>query len=390
VAPLRPRRCNAVLGASYPTERIVEILSSLGLHVQTGDPIQVTVPTYRPDIRKEIDLIEEIARIQGYESIPDAIDNIGPLFTPLHAVDRFEDGVRLTLTGAGFDEIIGHGLADSTMATLLNPELPQVRIIAPVSEDLDIMRNDLALTALSAVSHNVAHRNVDLKLFEIGRAYFPPDEQGVWVEEDRLMLLVTGKTDADWRTPAREMDFFDLSGGLQCLATHFHWPALTFEPKPINYFTADLSFDVRLGGESVGWIGCLDQEIARRADIKQPVYLAQIRIDNVRQKSTTLVAYQPLPAYPAAPRDLAAVVDAHVKVGDLVDLVKKRAGDIAESVDIFDLYVGKQIGTGKKSIGIAIVYRSADRSLSSEEVDQRQAEIVADLKKVFNAEIRDK
>jgi phenylalanyl-tRNA synthetase beta chain len=202
--------------------------------------------------------------------------------------------------------------------------------------------------------------------------------------------LVTGKTDIDWRSPAREMDFYDLSGALLRLATHFHWPAMTFSPSGINYFSRELSFEIRIGGETVGWIGCVDPETARRFEIKQPVYLAQIKIDAVRQKGADLVAYRPVPAYPAAPRDLAAVVDVHVKVGDLIDLVKKSAGDIAESVEIFDLYVGKQIGSGRKSIGIAIVYRSAERSLSSEEVDQRQAQIVADLKKVFNAEIRDK
>jgi phenylalanyl-tRNA synthetase beta chain len=387
---LRPERCAKILGIDFGVDRIVGILRSLEFTVEEGAPLRVTAPTFRLDIQKEIDLIEEIARIPGYDAIPDAIENIGPLFTPLHADDLFEDEIRTTLTGGGFDEMMGHGLAHSRQAEMLNPGLSQLRIIAPVSEELDIMRNDLAQTALTTVAHNIAHRCLDMRLFEIGKVYFPPNASGEWIEEDRLMMVVSGNTDANWREKPRELDFYDITGAISRLAARFHWPSVAYAPGETEYFDKSVSFDLVVGGRKVGWIGRVDSDIARRNEIKQPVYLAQLRLAEMRALSGELTAFKPLPQFPAAPRDIAAVVDSNVRVGDMLSAVRKIAGQLAESVELFDLYEGKQIGEGKKSVGLSVVYRSAERSLSSEEVDAKQAEIVAELQRQFGAEIRDK
>lgn len=387
---LRPRRCNAIMGVELPAERMAQILKDLEFKVSGTDPITVVVPTFRPDITREIDLIEEIARIEGYDSIPDSTDNIGSLYTPINKGDRFEDEMRAVLTGVGFDEIMGHGLSDSKLAELLHPGLPQIKIISPVSEDLDIMRNDLAQTALTSISHNLAHRNLDLRFFEIGKAYFPPDDNGAWVEEDRLMLTVTGNTDGNWRERPRPLDFYDLTGALDRLARHFHWPRFDFEPADIHYLLPEQSFALKFNGSAIGEIGLLSPEIGRKADIKQPVYIAQLKLAPLFEKSHELVEFEPLPVYPAALRDLALVVDESVPVGQVIDVITDIAGELAESTRIFDLYSGKQIAKGKKSVGVAITYRSPGRSLSSEEVDQMQAGIVSELEKKFKAEIRDK
>jgi len=390
IVELRPKRCNDIMGMEMPVERMVQILKDLEFELSGDDPIRTTVPTFRPDISREIDLIEEVARIEGYESIPDSTDNIGSLYTPDHKGDRFEDDVRSILTGAGFDEIMGHGLSDSRLAEMFNPGLPQIKIISPVSEDLDIMRNDLAQTALISIGHNLSHRNLDLRFFEIGKAYFPPNDKGEWVEEDRLLLAVTGQTTGNWREKPRPLDFYDLSGALNKLTLHFHWPRFEFEPVEVNYLLPEASFALRFHGEVVGEIGQVSPGIARKADVKQTVFLAQLKMAPLFEKSHDLAEFKSLPVYPAAPRDLALVVDETVKVGQIVDLIGKTAGDLAESTSIFDLYSGKQISKGKKSVGVAITYRSSERSLSSVEVDQMQAAIIAALRKEFDAEIRDK
>ncbi|MCP4684335.1 MAG: phenylalanine--tRNA ligase subunit beta, partial [bacterium] len=387
---LRPKRCNDIMGVEVPTERMIQVFKDLEFAVSGDDPIKVTVPTFRPDISREIDLIEEVARIEGYESIPDSTDNIGSLYTPDHKGDRFEDEVRTVLTGAGFDEIMGHGLSDSRLAELLNPGLPQIKIISPVSEDLDIMRNDLAQTTLTSIGHNLSHRNLDLRFFEIGKAYFPADTNGDWIEEDRLLLAVTGQTSANWREKPRALDFYDLSGALNRLTRHFHWSRFEFDPAEVNYLQADLSFSLKFNGDVVGSIGQVAPGIAKKADVKQPVYLAQLKMAPLFAESGELAEFKSLPVYPAAPRDLALVVDESVRVGQIVDLIEDMAGELAESTTIFDLYAGKQITKGKKSVGVAITYRSTERSLSSEEVDQMQSKIVAALRKKFNAEVRDK
>jgi len=387
---MRPERCNRLLGTDISTDRMKQIFTDLEFGVDGDAPIVVTVPTFRPDLEREVDLIEEVVRIEGFDRVPDSISNVGPLFTPLHFENRFKEDARRVLNAAGFDEMLSHGLADSNMARRLNPDRPMLRIVNPSSADLDIMRNTLILPALGVIGHNISHRNLDLRLFELGKVYFPPDADGEWIEEERILLTVTGSTPHTWRDRPRPYDFYDLTGALEDLAVHFQWPQFQLEPARVGYFTEDISFMLKVGGYEIGLIGRMTDKAAKLADIKQPVYLAEFRTAPLFAYSRKLMTFEPLPVYPAAPRDLALVVDWSVRAGELVDMIRKTGGDLAEQVEIFDLYTGKPIPEGKKSIAVAITYRSREGSLSGDQVDALQQKVIAALKKNFNAEVRDK
>jgi phenylalanyl-tRNA synthetase beta chain len=387
---LRPERCNAILGLSLTPSRMKQIFTKLEFETSGESPIRVSVPTFRPDIEREIDLIEEIGRIEGYDAVVDSTENIGRLYTPIHYLDKFRAEARTLMLGSGFDELVSHGLADSRRTKLLNPELPTLGIVNPVSEDLDIMRNTLAETMLAVISHNIAHRNLDLCLFEIGKAYFPPDANGEWVENLRLCIAVTGDTPHTWRDRPRPYDLYDISGPITTLAQHFGWGEVSYRSGKISYFDDQISFDILVGDREVGKIGKVTPEVARKFDIKQAVHIAEIDLDALIVISGKKAQYQPLPIYPAAPRDLAIVVDEKVKAGEIVGEVKQAAGSLAESVEIFDLYTGKPIEPGKKSVAIAINYRSLEGNLASEQVDEIQSIVIGNLKKRFNAQIRDK
>ncbi|MEW6049839.1 MAG: phenylalanine--tRNA ligase subunit beta [Candidatus Zixiibacteriota bacterium] len=387
---LRPERCRASLGTDISTDKIAGILNALGLPVAEGNQLQVTIPTFRSDIANEIDLIEEVARIIGWANIPDAVSTNGPLYTPIHERDRFETDLRHILTAAGFDEILGHGLADSRIAEQLYPELPKVRLVNPVSDELDIMRNTLVQTALTAASHNIAHRLTDIRLFEIGAVYWPPNDKGEWVEEDRLSLLATGNIPGNWKVKSRPAEFADLQGAIASIGRHYGWPEMTFALTAVPFLESSASFKASLGSTTIGSLGFISAETLKRFDIKQTVYYAEFNLAAMMDLSHERRQFVPLPAYPSAPRDLAVIVDEQVPVGQILNLVRTMAGEIAESVDMFDLYTGQQIGAGKKSVGIAITYRSRERSLAGDEVDVVQQKIVAELKKKFNAEIRER
>jgi len=350
---------------------------------------EVTAPTFRPDLEREIDLIEEIVRIEGWESVDDAITNIGPLFTRVHPEDRFRATVRRILTGVGFDEMMDHGLSNARQATLLNPDLPQVHLANSLSEELNIMRNSLIHTGLAVVSHNLAHRNLDLSLFEIGKRYLP-DGKGGFDEDDRLCLVVTGQTAANWRDKPRPLDFYDMTGALRALSEHYRWTGITLKAASQPFTDADQSFEILLDGASIGWVGKVSDPVLSQFDIRQPVIAAELSLAPLLEAISPHNFFEPLPIYPAAPRDLAVVVDEHIHAQDIIDAVREAAGPLAEAVEIFDLYQGKQIASGKKSIAIAIRYRSREGSLASEEVDARQRKIVEKLKDNFNAEIRDR
>jgi phenylalanyl-tRNA synthetase beta chain len=387
---LRPSRCNQLLGSDVASDNMKQILVSLQYEVSGDDPIEVTVPTFRTDIDREVDLIEEVGRIYGYDNIPNATRTIGPLYTPANESDKFRTQLRSIITSCGFDEILLHGLTDEKLARLVEPAVDPIRLTNAGSADLNVMRTSLLPSTLTVASHNIAHRNLDLALFEIGKVYLPPDKDDNWVEPERLMLLVTGQTQHGWRDKPIPYDFYHLTGVLERLRSHFRWPEFEFAPMESHLLDSSASFAVKLGQKSIGYAGLVNMKVARAADIKQPIYYLEIALEEMMQSSQTIWNYQPLPVYPAAPRDLAMVVDDSLRAGDIIATIKKTAGDLAERVDLFDLYTGKQIATGKKSIAISIVYRSPERSLSTEEVDERQAKVVAALKSEHNAEIRDK
>jgi phenylalanyl-tRNA synthetase beta chain len=388
-ATLRPARCRAIMGIDIPVQQMSQTLKSLEFDVSGSDPLEVTIPTFRSDVETETDLIEEIARIHGWGNIPDATENRGPLFTPTNKYEVYEWQIRRVLTAVGFDEIMGHGLSDGKLSALLNPGMPQVKISNPVSDDLDIMRNSLAPTALQVISHNHSFRLMDLRLFEIGAIYCPPGDGQDWREPGRLSLAITGQTPANWRDKARVMDFYDLRSAIDSLATHFHWPEVTFAPKESAYLESPIAFRLDSGGKVIGVAGKFDPAIARRFDIKVDLYFAELDLEAMMALSRDLAQFSPLPIYPAAPRDLAIIVSESVPAATLLARVKQLAGGLAESVGIFDVYAGKQIGEGKRSIGISITYRAADRSLSSDEVDRTQKNIIAALKEEYHADIRE-
>lgn len=387
----RSKRCNDLLGTALKPARMKEIFENLEFGVTGDDAVfEVTVPTFRPDIEREVDLIEEVARIDSIENIPDSIVNIGPLYTPQHYEDKFRSDAKKVLTSAGFDEIMSHGLADSRFAKLLYPDRSQLKISNPVSEELNIMRNCLTQTMLHVFSHNIKQRSVDLCMFEIGKYFLPPDEKDNWVEKNNLTIAVTGKTPHTWREKPRPYDFYDISGAIDSLKDHFGWGMIEYKPVSVSFLVPDISFEVTLNGKAAGWIGQLKPSVAKKFDIKQDLFISELDFELLLEMSGNLKMFEPLPVYPSAPRDLAFVVDETVKSGDIVSTVIKAAGELAESVDIFDLYTGKQIASGKKSIALSINYRSREGSLESSQVDERQKVVMETLKNKFNAEIRDK
>ena len=245
-------------------------------------------------------------------------------------------------------------------------------------------------TLLTVVSHNIAHRNLDLRLFELGKVYFPPDKRGDWLEQDRISVAVTGKTEISWRDKPRSLDYYDITGAIEALRHHFGWPAFEYRPSTHPGFESGATFDILTQGETLGLVGQISAVIAKKFDIKQMVFVAEFATTALLPASRKLREYEPLPVYPAALRDIAMIVDESVPAGDLVGAITKSAGELAEEVKIFDLYTGQQIPQGKKSIAIAIDFRSRERSLSNDEVDALQEKIVIELKRQFKAEIRDK
>jgi phenylalanyl-tRNA synthetase beta chain len=387
---LRPSRANAILGSNISKERMSDILTNLEFQVTDKNWLEVTVPTFRPDITREIDLIEEIARIEGYENIPTADRNIGPLYTPINPDDRLRQQIRTGMTALGFDEIYGSNFADPKLMSALESKLKPVAVLNPIAEDLSVLQNNTLYSALMAVGHNLAQRNLDLRLFEIAKKFIASERRGESpLEIEELVMAVTGRSGDAWYERGREYDFFDVKGATIGLIDYLRAPRLKLEGDRHPCFEADMSFCLKCGDSKVGYAGRINQKLARSFDIKQPVYVAQLDFNFLLNNQSGEGSYSALPRFPSAIRDLAIIVDEKFRVGDIMDAIREAGRENLESVDLFDLFRGKQIGEGKKSLAFSMVFRSRERSLDSKEVDNYQGIIIENLKKRFNIEVRE-
>ncbi len=386
---LRATRVNKVLGTNITAERIKEILKGLEFEPMGDETPEVLVPTFRPDITREMDLIEEIARIEGYDKIPTADRNIGPLFTHLAEDDILRQALRQIMTAQGYDEIYGSGMADPRLLGVVSGFQPAVKILNPIAEEMSVLQNSLIYSLLRAAAHNFAHRNLDIRLFELGKVFHPAAQGAPPVETEQLGIIVSGSSEMHWFAKERKYDFFDLKGALEGILAAVPLEEIEFQPDNTVPFEAGISFSLRIGGKEVGKAGEIAADILRIFDIKQTGYVAVLDFEALLEYRKPAAEYEPLPKYPSAPRDVALIVDESVKVADLMQGIKTTGGKLLEKVVLFDLYRGKQIGDGKKSLAFALTFRSNERSLESKEVSDIYDKITDYLKNQFKAEIRE-
>jgi len=383
---LRPDKVNALLGTEISKKRMIELLEGIEFGVEDKGDLEVTVPTFTGDITREVDLIEEIIRLEGYDKIPEMGKNKGPLYAPYPVEDNFKDEIREVMTAQGFDEIYSGGLADPKMLSKVAEGERAVKVINPIAEDLTVMETSSAYTLLRAASHNISHRNMNLRLFVIAKVYIPGNPPK---EKYELGLLVTGNTPDTWYGKGRELNFHHLKGAIETVLEVNRIPGLDFKEGTQKILQGTMSYDVMLGDRKIGYIGEINNKIAKAFGIKQKSYAAVLDSEILLAMRREEPEFRSLPRFPAAPRDLAVVVDENVKVGEMLAVIRKNGDQILEKVELFDLFRGKQIGAGKKSLAFSMIYRLPDRSLENEEVQKTHSKIAEALKKQFGAEVRE-
>ena len=383
---LRPDKVNALLGTEISRTRMIEILEGIEFGVEDKGDLEVTVPTFTGDITREVDLIEEIIRIEGYEKVPSVDENKGPLFAPYPPEDNFKDEIRRVITAQGFDEIYSGGLADPKLLSKAADDDSAIRVINPIAEDLTVMEATSTYTLLKSAAHNISHRNIDLRLFIIAKVYIPGRPPG---EKYEFGLLVSGKTSDAWHGKGRELGFHDLKGAIETLCGVNRLPEVQLKAGAHRVLSEVTSYDVVMGERKIGYIGEVNEKNAKAFDIKQKLFLAVLDFEILLALRREEPEFAALPRFPAAPRDLAVVVDENVKVGEMLAVIRKNGNQILEKVELFDLFKGKQIGKGKKSLAFSMIYRSPDRSLESDEVQKTHNKIADVLKDQFGAEIRE-
>ncbi|KAB2926363.1 MAG: phenylalanine--tRNA ligase subunit beta [Bacteroidetes bacterium] len=390
---LRLARVNAMLGTELTMETVSGILTSLGhrvTHVDAGTVICAS-PTFRPDIEQEIDLIEEVARMYGYNNIADSTSG-SVVFTEPSAAERRLSDVTGWLQANGFNESVTNSLMDAKTATLFSSSAVSVR--NPLSAELETLRPALLPSLLQAVAYNHNRGARTVKFFETGSVFervsgdapytFVPG----YVERFRLGMVLSGFSgDLSWHEKQREFDIYDVKGTVLSLLR-----SIGIDNIHLIYYDAsnslnEQSIGIEIQGTYVGLMGRCSEELTGRFKIEKPVYFAEFDLGPVLS-GTGPKKFKGFSKYPSVTRDVAFVVGEEVAAGDVERTIAEAGGAIVSGVTPFDLFTGKNLGTGKKSLAFSVQVTPSDRTLTEAEIDAVVAAIVSRVSSRHGAVLR--
>jgi phenylalanyl-tRNA synthetase beta chain len=383
---LRPERVNRLLGTTLTPEQIAATLKSLDMKVEPQDgDLCVLPPTARRDIGLEVDLIEEVARMVGYDALPTQLPGGHlRLNTPTESEVKIRTLAR-QLSARGFQEIVTWSfVSHQDLADLALQEGAQP-LANPLNRDMAVLRTSLLPGLLKTAAANFRRQQGSFRLFELGTCF--QMRSGKLHENQSLSLLMTGRLFQEHPSALdRSADFFDLKGELeQLLSLNGVVGGLTCQRSTQTWLHPGQSADLYLDDEFVGSLGQLHPSIAERIDAQQPVIVAEL---SHRILQTRVPVYQRGSRYPAVRRDIAVVVDEQTAAADVISEIRVNAGNLFEKCVIFDEYRGKGIESGHKSLAMGLILRDVSRTLKDAEVDQTIDRVVAGLRDRFGAELR--
>ena len=391
--PLRLGRIQQVVGACPPRATVADILRGLGFPAteRSGD-FEVVVPAFRRDVAIEDDLVEEIARVWGYDKIPSTLPSGALALTrrPRHLVAR--DTVRRVLAGSGCQEAVSLSLTDPAYLRhvgLSSDDPRVVRLQNPLAADRSVMRPTLLFGLLEAVATNVHRQTPDVRLFEIGRVF---EGRGAGVlphEETRVAMVLTGlRAPRAWYEPRARADVFDAKGAVEGLVAALGRGEVAIEPASAEYLEDGRAGTVVVQGTAVGVLGELHPDVQKAFDLPAPVFVAELSLDAIEGLAERVVQYRPLARYPGVQRDLAVVVSVEVQAAEVVRAIEAIRPAWLRRVTLFDVYEGAQVGPGRKSLAYGLLYQADDRTLTDAEVNRVHSELVEQLRAQLGAEVR--
>ncbi|MGE5692769.1 MAG: phenylalanine--tRNA ligase subunit beta [Candidatus Zixiibacteriota bacterium] len=373
---LRPIRMAQVLGAEITSPEVVDYLTRLEMTVTPGKELTVIVPSFRVDIKEEADLIEEVARLYGYDKIPSMQRGGGPLVPKLPAFEAAVDRLRELLTGAGFSEAVNSPLGNPKLFARAGFAGPYAALANPLSEELSVLRPTLMVSLAEAAGRNQAGGNLAVRLFEFSKVFRPgnpPEER--W----RLGLVLSAAAMPHWREKGRTADFYDFAGVLEKLFAAFLSLPLQLARRESLPAFLEQEYELKAQGKSIGLIGELSPEWIKELHFKKPCYLAEIDWEAFLNLASPEKIYVPFSRFPAVERDAALSAPMELLVSDVLDEIRNAKEPLLEKFELFDLYTGPQAGEGKKSLALSFRYRSNEKTLTDAEVDAAHEKLVGRL-----------
>ena len=389
---LRPERVNFVLGTTIEAAEMVQILDRLGFDVDaTGKVYQVVVPTFRSDVTREIDLIEEIARVYGYDNIPTTLpkgDIPVPAPTPKTEARR---RIKHFLLAAGMMEAVNYSFCDPNCfdKIRLNADDPlrnTLQLRNPLSPEMSVLRTTLTPGLLENAQHNRNHQIDTIALFEIGGVFVHDGEEK---EPERVTGVLAGQIgEGVYSDPYRHPDFFDIKGLVEGMLEVCGVVDWTLQKTDASTFHPGRNAEVLLGDRQIGVFGEVHPKVLENYDLPYKAYLFEFDLEGLADAATFARRFEPISIYPKVARDLAIVVDKETLSDMPTELIYTTGGDAVDSVRLFDVYEGEQVPEGKKSLAYTITYHSATETLTDKAVNTLHDEVVKCLNRELGAELR--
>lgn len=392
VIHLRTHRVNHLLGTEFKRDEIADLLSRLQFGVEVaGEDLNVTVPTFRGDVEREIDLLEEIARLYGYNQIEGELPVTEYRVGKLTRSQLLEDQTREYMNAMGLHEtwnfsFINPKVYDKINLTANHEWRDSIRLKNPLSEEYAVMRRTLIADLLKTISVNVKRQAERVTVFELARVYEPTNGD-MPTEPRRLSAAVMGIGKQDqWNQNAPE--FFHMKGILDAYAEKFGLGELYYERTTLDSFHPGRTATIKAKGREIGIMGEVHPDVLKNFDLGQRVAVFELDFEQIVEVASEERRVEELPKFPALTRDIALLVDNEVTVQDIQKLIRKTGKEYLAHVELFDLYQGEQVPEGKKSVAFAMSYRAKDRTLKDEEVNAIIDDLLKRLKKELGAEIR--
>ena len=387
--------CERLIGKALSKEIIKNILRDLKIEIEkeTETCLQLSVPPFKADVTREVDVIEEILRVYGYNNveIPSLLRSSISYSTKPDA-EKAKNTISDLLTAKGFTEIMCNSLTAEKYSELLGEKekAKNVHILNPLSSDLNVMRQTLLFNGLEMIAHNINRKNPDLKFYEFGKTYHLSDS-GDWkyMEKNRFSILVTGRKQSEnWNTNADNANFFQLKGMVESV-----FRKLGIEAKEVTAENNSQLFSYSTVYESVKKkvveFGGVKKSVLKKLDIDQEVFYADFDWDEIlNQVKKVSVKYTEVPVYPSVRRDLALLVDKQVRYADIKELALKTERNLLKEVNLFDVYEGKNLEPGKKSYAVSFIIQDEKATLNDKTISKVMEKVAATLKENLGATIR--
>jgi phenylalanyl-tRNA synthetase beta chain len=384
---LRRTRLNSLLGTSITNRQMISSLRRLAMQVKgNSDTIRVTAPSYRFDISIEADLIEEVARVTGFEKIPEC----APLarLQPGAGDEKTLPLRRLqaTMTDRNYQEVITYSFIDRAMHNLFSPDSRPVVLENPIASDMSVMRASLWPGLIKTMQYNFNRQIRDLKLFETGRAFVQKRKN--LLQHRYISGLLSGNAEnRSWANEQREVDFFDVKGDVEALISLTgRKKAFSFKSFEHTVLHPGQSAIVIDNNEQIGLMGRLHPAIEASLSLEQAVYLFEIRIDNLLQSQ--IPAYDDFSRFPSVQRDIALVIASKIPASEVIRSIKSHAGNLLVKLELFDQYQGKHIDFGKKSLAFTLTLQHSSRTLRDSETENLMQNVIRGVQVDLDAQLR--